>query len=447
MATFTRFLPVFACIAALCGIGAAQAQIQKSDYRPIVGLNSASSGFQTGQIPSNLQLAGLGTNFAVKRLDYEVFGDSVGRLKFFLPPGTVAFNANLYYYYAFNEGKVALRLNNPATTPLGSISVAHSGGSINESVLRRLIAGEEILNYSPGAPANSLALSSPDNPIEPMITGGYVYGNYQYPGELLQRGLLQVFVKADCYEQWFNSTSTKWDFNGNPDENATHTCSGSSGGENPPPPALESVTVSPSTARLQVGTAQALTLLPVPSSVPLPTCTVQGTSYVTITGNRVTLSAAANALTVSTTQTIACGSKTVNITIVPAATDGVQVQKLPSTTDANGNLVINAKLVRPASSIVGKTNTTVWVAARIPKDNFFFTDDEWFFYTPSGWQVLMLPNPHSVAYKTNPVNTETTFSIPTGLTASDLGQFNVEIHFGYADDAGEFQNKGTVWTK
>lgn len=448
-----HFLLVFAWTAALLGQGVVQAQTSKTDYRAIVGSNGINSGFKTIQTPTSLQSANLGTSYAVKRIDYEVFGDTAGRMKFFLPPGTVAFNANLYYYYVFQEGKVVLRLNQTPITPLSSISVNNAGGAVNETVLRNLVNGQEVLYYSAGAPANSLVLSSPENPIEPMANGGYVYGNYQYPGDILQRGLLQVFVKADCYEQWFNSTKTQWDGLGNPDENATHTCEGS---ENPGDPGntLKDVILSPSTANntLQVGSAiTSLTLLPNPSDATLPACTIEGSAnvYVSIdnASKKVSLLPAASNLTASTTQTIACGTIRKTLTILPAD-NGVRVVKSTPTTDGNGNLVLNLKLIRPESDVAGKSKTSYWVAARIPADGFFFKEDEWFFLTPQGWEVLTLPNPNAVAYQVNQaVKTETSFAISTGLPAAELGAFNVDLHFGYQDEGGSFQNKGAVWSK
>ena len=463
MANMKRFLPVLACVAALWGHGGVQAQVSKADYRSMVGLNSASSGFQTLQPPANLvSVTNLGTTFAVKRLDYEVYGDSVGRLKFFLPPGTVAFNANLYYYYAASEGRVALRLNQVPTTPLGTISVANAGGSVNESVLRKLIAGSEVLNYSPGAPANSLVISSPDNPIDPMATGGYVYGNYQYPGDLLQRGLLQIFVKADCYTQWFNSPNTKWDFNGNPDETATHSCEGSSGGGTNPDPnpnpdpgnPLKDVILSPSTANntLQAGSATtSLTLLSNPASVALPICTIEGSNaYLSIdnTSKKISLRLPeASNLTQSITQTLVCGAIRKTITILPPD-NGVRVEKSAPTSDVNGNLVLNVKLIRPEAEIAGKTTTSYWVAARIPADGFFFQEDEWFFLTPRGWETLIFPNPNHHAYQVNQtVKAETSFTIKTDIPAADLGHFNIDLNFGYLDAGGNFQNKGIIWSK
>ena len=440
-----QFVLILSWFSAILWHGAVYAQVGKPDYQAFVGINGSGTGFKSLQAPVNLVSASLGTSYAVKRLDYEVFGDYTGRLKFFLPPGTIAFNANLYYYLAPQEGKVALRLGNIPLTPLSSISAANAGGVVNETVLRNLAAGQEVLFYSAGAPANSLVLSSPDQVIEPVVEGGYVYGNFQYPGDILQRGLIQVFVRSDCYEQWYNSATTQWDVNGNPSEATRHTCSGSIGGGDPLP-ALEGILASPSNV-LQVGSGQTLTLSPIPSTAVLPTCTVRGTPHVSITGNRVSLLSSANGLTSNTVQTIVCGNKTLEITLVPIVTDGVRVEKLPSTVDGSGNLVVNFKLLRRESSVAGKSNTTVWIGARIPKDGFFFTEDEWFFLTPVGWEVLVLPNPMLVKYQTIPARTETTFAIQTGLPAADLGYFNVDIHFGYADDNSVFQDKGVIWSK
>jgi len=178
MAIFKYFVIAFAWIVSILAPGVVNAQVTKADYRAVVGINSTNSNFKSAQIPGNLQSVALGTTYLVKRIDYEVFGDSFGRLKFFLPPGTVAFNANLYYYLAPQEGKAALRLYEQPEMPLSQISATHAGGPLNESVLQNLIDGREVFYYTPGAPANSMLLSSPDNPIAPMVNGGYFYGNF-----------------------------------------------------------------------------------------------------------------------------------------------------------------------------------------------------------------------------------------------------------------------------
>ena len=152
-------------------------------------------------------------------------------------------------------------------------------------------------------------------------------------------------------------------------------------------------------------------------------------------------------ITQSVTQTLVCGTIRKTLTILPPD-NGVRVEKSAPTTDAAGNLTLNVKLIRPDAEIAGKTKTSYWVAARIPKDGFFFSDDEWFFLTPRGWEMLTLPLPNTVVYQADQaVKTETPFTIKTDLPAADLGHFNVEIHFGYLDVGGSFQNKGIIWKK
>ena len=68
-----------------------------------------------------------------------------------------------------------------------------------------------------------MLVSSPNNPINPLEKGGWVYSNFKYPGDQLQRGLFKIYVKEDCYQQWY--MSAEWDSNGNPKENADHSCS------------------------------------------------------------------------------------------------------------------------------------------------------------------------------------------------------------------------------
>ncbi len=206
--------------------------IYQKEYYPIVGINNQKINFKQLQNPNNLQNANFGYSYKVKVLDYETFNNTQdphqNKMKFFLPPGTIAFSENLYYFLASEESKGVMKLYTPPNTELHSISLTTPNINItDERLLNQLINGNEVFFANSGGigGGNSMLVSSPNNPINPLEKGGWVYSNFKYPGDQLQRGLFKIYVKEDCYQQWYMSASTEWDSNGNPKENVDHSCS------------------------------------------------------------------------------------------------------------------------------------------------------------------------------------------------------------------------------
>jgi hypothetical protein len=200
------------------------------DYLPIVGSNGITTNFRGLQDPRSVVSQNV-EGVALKVLSYEAISGSQGQLKFFLPPGTVAFDANLYLFLAYEEGRGALRLYSPPTISLATITPEMvtapdniPNGNDYSLVFDKLVAQGEVLYYTAGAPANFLLLSSPDGLSPALASGGWVYGNFQYPGGQFQRSLWKVYVKADCYERWFDSPGTGRDASVNPAEGDSHTC-------------------------------------------------------------------------------------------------------------------------------------------------------------------------------------------------------------------------------
>lgn len=202
-------------------------------YLPIVAQQGLMTGFRNLQQPQNLPTMRI-DGVILKVLDYEAISNlqgTIGQLKFFLPPGTMAYDANFYHYLAYQDGKGATKLYSPPTININAITPSMAfdidnipGGSDYSKVFNKLSGGGEVLYYTRGAPANFLVVSSPSSLGAPLTIGGYVYTNFQHPGDQFQRSLWKVYVKADCYEKWFNSPSTKWDANGNPSEGFAHSC-------------------------------------------------------------------------------------------------------------------------------------------------------------------------------------------------------------------------------
>lgn len=208
--------------------------------------------------------------------------------------------------------------------------------------------------------------------------------------------------------------------------------------------ALTDVGLSATT--LNVGSSPtSLTLTPIPSNAVLPTCTVASNSVLSVNGATVSLNSSATNLAAIAQETLVCGSVVKTITVKPlGATARVQTQVQ---TDSNGLVTLQITLTQPADDIVGKATTAVWLAAKIPANGFFFTEDQWFFRTAATWRDLDTLDVFAVAFdKSKPIATSNVFAIPLGFKASELQPFNVEIQFGYANNGGQFQNMGKVWS-
>lgn len=192
-------------------------------FVPVVSQAGSSTNFKSAQGPQTLGTMTV-DGVRLKVLDYQAMSNlhgTLGQMKFFLPPGTVGFDANFYYYLAYQDGKGALKLHVP---PMVNIETIPPTAAANKDVFQRLANGQEVHFYTAGAPANFLLISSTDNIAAPLPIGGYVYSNFRHPGGQFQRSLWKIYVKADCYDKWYNSSNTRWDSNGNPAEGFSHTC-------------------------------------------------------------------------------------------------------------------------------------------------------------------------------------------------------------------------------
>lgn len=373
---------------------------------------------------------------------------SLERVKFFVPPGTKRFTVSFLTYLSPQEAKAAGRFGAVPTSTAADVTAATMIRN-TANTLERLVAGEELPFYSPEGSGN-LGISEPYQfDTFRVNNGGYVYLHVlSVPGGMVKTLQTRMVVDEVCYRSWY--AHAQWDAQGNPDENATHTCAGSTGTT---APALTGITLSPTTWNGTTNAANTtVTVKPEPAGATLPTCTASPANLLTAgvaSATQAQFSIIPTAVTaVNTKATINCGGKTASLTLQPANADVVQIKDNLPSVDLSGNLVLNFKLVRPAADIVGKTKTSFWLAARIPTDGFFFTQDQWFFLTPNAWEQMILPNPSLVAYKTNQTpKTETALVSPINLPKSLLTEFNVEIHFGYMDAEGGFKNMGIVWKK
>ncbi len=466
-----NFLLVCASVGALLGQGTALAQNTKSDYLAIVGNSGATTGFQSTKIPSTLKSVNFGTPYAVKMIEYEAVDSSPGKMKFFLPPGTVAFDANLYFFLAYQEGKGVLRLNQPPETSFTNISPANvfttenlggsTGRAYDETVLNNLIAGKEVRYFSEGGSANFMVLSSPQNLVQPMSTGGYVYGNFQYPGGRLQRSLWKIYVKADCYDQWFNSTSTQWNTFGNPDENATHTCAGSSGGT-PTPPELTGITLSRAVWNAATDANNTtITVKPQPAGAVLPACTASPSNLLTAgpaSPTEALFNIIPSAVTAATPAvTLTCGSQSQTLDLQPVGTVAT-LQNTVVPTEVDGKAELQVILKHTDAELEANTDVTYWVAASVPQQFPFFNQNEVFLLASLSeggfaWKVFEKSfDVNTVIFdkKTSPYNAVVTkqqkIKIPLQFSINQFKQLGIKIHLFYSQNGVNIHQVGsTIW--
>lgn len=214
------------------------AQVPKASYQPLVG-DGQFSNFKELQTPSKLVKGGAVDTL---QLNGYVFSDGQSNeyMKFFVPPGTVGFTARYAAYKTFETGQAVARLNTPPTTnpALVTQEMAYSaanagggqfGGEFNEVVLKNFLTpNKEVYFYGPSE-SGGMAISYGGEYLTPAPTsGGYLYVWFKHPGGRALSATFTFTVNKACYENWY--ANAKWDTSNNPDENATHTCSGSTGG-------------------------------------------------------------------------------------------------------------------------------------------------------------------------------------------------------------------------
>lgn len=94
-------------ILSLIGFGIAASQAIASDYAPIISpTHETQGGFKAKNHPSTLN--SVSSDTTLKALSYQYPGGDRAQLRFFLPPGTVAVDANFSYYLTTEPGMGAL---------------------------------------------------------------------------------------------------------------------------------------------------------------------------------------------------------------------------------------------------------------------------------------------------------------------------------------------------
>jgi hypothetical protein len=421
-----------------------------SDYRNIYAPTSASIGRGGGEI-----------TLATTHGDF-----SIARAKIFIPPGTKGFSVSWQPFFSPQDSRAVARFRAIPTVTSG-IDVSPSTAITDSTLtLSRLVAGEELRFYGPPSSGGMSVSNYASGSTFRAAQGGYVYFNMlQIPEGRLISLQTTIIVDEACYLSWHANAS--WDAQGNPVDSATHTCTGSSGGTTTPPVTTPPTTgtatltgITVSNTNLNAGGAasdKTFTIQPVPSNATLPsnlTCTASNTSIVqaNLLSLGFTLNANADNLVSATTFTVTCGSFTSpTITVTPRGGSATVATTVVTGTD--NRITLRTTLTLGTAQRAAGNSVNFWVAAKIPRNALFFTDDLWFFRTATGWGTINGLDIYSATFRRSvavPADGVITVEVPLGFTQNELRPFQVELHMGYSLDTttvnGAFINLGRQWT-
>lgn len=407
-----------------------------ASYSPVVG--TGATDYRTVYAPTSSYVL---TDTAAREATLVTQAGNYGvkQWRIFAPPGAKRLYVSLTTYNTGQEARAAARFAAEPTSTYDMVTPTSVPGDYSK-VLQRLQSGEELRFFSPGG-SGVLTISQPDSSSTYKgAVGGWIYVNVlSLPNEMALNLQTRMVVDLDCYQSWYASAT--WDSAGNPAENATHTCSGSTGG-NPGGGGSTGITgISISPASLTYGSNQSATISPLPTTATLPSCTTTS-RLIAISGNRVTFAADAASPVADTQVRVNCGGHEAALTLKPASTTAAPV--VTESVGADGNLSLKIVLTPETADLQKSGN--LWAAARIPANAFFDSTDLWFFRVPSGWSTLNTPSPMDVAFaKSVTLSSGYELQLPIGFPKSILLPFGVEIHVGYQAETGAFKNLGKVW--
>ncbi|MDD2608163.1 MAG: hypothetical protein PHX60_00510 [Giesbergeria sp.] len=368
---------------------------------------------------------------------------SYPEFKIYIPAGTTFFGASGYLPQSA-EYAVAVKLGSP---PTRTTALTAEEYQTNKSTQNRftdfnlLLAGQEKIFVHDGSGA--ISLSGIARLSSPLTTGKWLYIRAINQASVKNLGAIYE-VNHDQYRTAYNALTPSFGADGDPVEEGTI----------PVGPTLTAIMLSPSTWKIGTNSGS-ITVTPVGTNNPaLPANCSSNSPLVTLSqpsdGQTAKFSVTGTVAT-ETPVKITCGDKEETLTLQPADPNAAQILDNVPSADTAGNLVINFKLKRPDTELVATNKTNFWIAALLPKTSFPYMNDEeeWFFFTPTGWMQQNSPNPLSVAYKINqtPTTAETSFRIPTGLPQAIAEYFNAELYFGYMGADGAFKNMGIIWKK
>ncbi len=302
------------CVVGVLGLIVALSGAHASSYSPLVQRGSTS--FNTKFELSSPLLAVSDGEVILPSVVGETFQL---QWRVFIPPGTKTLQMTMYTFASAPETKVLMRFGSPPTGSALNVTPENAASVDITKIVQTLTAngGGVELPFSAPAAAGALKLSSRSGELTQTIltnTGGWVYINaLQVPGNRIYELNTSVTVDERCYRTWF--AGAQWDASGNPAEDVTHTCAGSSGGT-----PLTGITLSGNS--LVKGSSSAITITPSPSNASLSSCVPVysggASNLVSISGGKITLAAGSNSISTTQSVTIQCGAVSASLTIDPS---------------------------------------------------------------------------------------------------------------------------------
>lgn len=443
-----KIFSIFPLFFGLVAAAPVLAQQQKNDYSPLI--KQSYSNYKDVYNPdTNVVYESGDALLTTSHADL-----SLERVKFFVPPGTKRFTVSFLTYLSPQESKATGRFGAVPTKTAADVTAATMLRS-TANTLERLVAGEELPFYSPGGSGN-LGISQPYQfDTFQVNSGGYIYLHIlSVPGGKVKTLQTRMVVEEACYRSWY--TNAQWDAQGNPDENATHTCAGSSGGT---PTPLTGITLSRAVWNAATDANNTtITVTPQPAGAVLPTCTSSLPNLLTAgpvsaTGAQFIINP--TALTATTPVTITCGEKTATLELQLAGTVAVVQTKELTAVDGLAQLVVTLKHT-DAELLLANTEVDYWVLGTptafvyAGTNELFFLSAldaggfEWKYFSPS---LNFAPFLFKKALR--PYSLTTTklqnLTIPLGFSANDFKDLGVKVDLWYNQKNGGYHRVGTIW--
>jgi len=312
---------------ALAGAASAQQLAEnKADYRPMASSTAETSGFKASFAPTSTQVTG---DTYSSTLKIEALDLMRPRWRIFVPPGTLRLYIDLTHDTQNTSTWIAARFKTPPSGTQAPVDPDETGLFDYASTLAKLEDGLE-LTFSSKAGQTIVPISSP---VYDISLGAYKtsQGGWLYMRNLQGAPTIDLKIRADinksCYATWY--AGALWDIAGNPLQNATHTCAGTTSTGAEPTATEPDYTLTATTAQVRPG--QTMTVSISPATITLASCTLStigsttASTSMVITPGTNTLTASATAPSISGTATklqVSCtsaGGKTASLqTTVPA---------------------------------------------------------------------------------------------------------------------------------
>lgn len=354
-----------------------------SDYVPFFGTSSTTN-YKTIYNPEGV------INNTSGEILLSATGSNFNRYmnRAFVPPGA----RRLYFSfstYGDGESKVAVAYAAPPSLGLNDITLATASAVNASTVLSSLLqpVNTKGLPFYAAPTASYIYMSTPlsYDVSNKTAVGQWVYsrvleltGEYiSYSSTLNIAGFsMSVAVDLRCYKSWYSrAVRENWfDASGNPiqtlngqtfyhqvEEADKAYCGDTSTGTTPTTPIATSLTaITLSQPSLIKGSADLVRITPVPSNASLGVCrATTNTNLVNVVDNVISLASGASSITTNTLVTIACGSASQSLTIVPntVSLTGITLSQ-NSLVNSEASAIVTIKSI-PDGAVVPSSSCTV----------------------------------------------------------------------------------------